>query len=137
MSNADLVRRAFAYTNGPTDIADEQLAEVFTPDVVLDLTARVFNPKVYEGYDGLREFRDDALEIWEVLEISPKELIEEGDRVLVITHVQSRGRGSGVPMEAEGAGIWTVANGRLKHYRLLQPGEVDREAALAALRDPG
>jgi ketosteroid isomerase-like protein len=70
-----------------------------------------------------------------VLTISPKEIVEEGDRVLVITHVQSRGRGSGVPMEAEGAGIWTVADGRLTHYRLLAPGRADRESALAALRD--
>jgi ketosteroid isomerase-like protein len=139
-NNTDLVRQALEYTNGPTDLSDEELAMVFAPDVVLDLSTRVFNPKVYESYDGLREFRADALEVWEVLEISPKEIIEEGDRVLVITHVQSRGRGSGVPMEAEGAGIWTVADRRLKHYRLLQPGRatgVDREEALAVLRDPG
>ena len=135
--NTDLVRRALEYTNGPTDLSDEELAEVFAPDIVLDLTTRVFNPKVYEGYGGLREFREDALEIWEVLEIAPKELVEEGDRVLVFTHVRSRGRGSGVPMEAEGAGIWTVAEGRLNHYRLLQPGGVAREEALAALRDRG
>ena len=73
----------------------------------------MFNPKVYEGYDGLREFREDALEIWESLTISATELVEEGDRVLVRTRVKTRGRGSGVPMEVEGAGIWTVADGRL------------------------
>ncbi len=130
--SAELVRRALELTNGP-DLPDEELADLFAPDVVLDLTARVFNPKVYEGYDGLREFRADALEIWESLIISPAEIVEEGNRVLVITRVQSRGRASGVPMEAEGAGIWTVAEGRLIHYRLL--GLVDRDEALAALRD--
>ena len=30
---------------------------MFAPDVVLDMSARVFNPQVYEGYDGLREYR--------------------------------------------------------------------------------
>ena len=135
MSNADVVRRALALTNDPRqDIPDEELAELFAPDVVLDLTTRVFNPKVYVGHEGLREFRSDALEIWESLSIAATELIEEGDCVLVRTRVQSRGRGSGVPMEAEGAGIWTVADGRLKHYRLLAPGGVGRDEAIAELR---
>jgi ketosteroid isomerase-like protein len=132
----ELVRRALEYTDETvdSDVPDEELAEVFAPDVVLDLSTRVFNPKVYVGYDGLREFRSDVLEIWESLSITATELIEEGDCVLVRTRVQSRGRGSGVPLEAEGAGIWTAANGRLKHYRLLAPGGVDREKALAELR---
>ncbi len=33
-----------------------ELAEVYAPDVVLDMCARVFNPKVYGGYEGLREY---------------------------------------------------------------------------------
>jgi len=135
MSNADLVRRALAFTNGASeDPSDAELAEVFAPDVVLDMSTRVFNPHVYEGYDGLREFRADALEIWESLTITATELVEEGDHVLVLTRVQSRGRGSGVPMEVEGAGIWTLADGRLTHYRLLAPQQVDRDDAVAALQ---
>jgi ketosteroid isomerase-like protein len=131
--NADLVRRALEYTNGPTDVSDEELAEVFAPDVVLDMSTRVFNPKVYEGYDGLRGFGDDAREVWESLSISATEIVEEGDCVLVLTHVRSRGRGSGVPIDMSGgAGIWTVADGRLTHYQLL--GVVARDEALAALR---
>ena len=135
MSKA-LVRQALEFTNAHSeDPTDEELAEVFAPDVVLDMSVRVFNPKVYEGYDGLRAFREDALEIWESLTITATELIEEGDCVLVLTRVQSRGRGSGVPMDVEGAGIWTAAEGRLKHYRLLSPGVVGRGDAIAALRD--
>ena len=132
--NADLVRRALEYTSSSEELSDEELAEVFAPDIVLDMSTRVFNPKVYEGYDGLRDFRADALEIWESLNITATEIIEDGDRVLVLTRVQSRGRGSGVPMDVEGGGIWTVADGRLKHYRLLAAQQVSREDALAALR---
>ena len=132
--SADLVRRALEYTNGPEDVADEELAGVFAPDVVLDMTTRVFNPKVYEGYGGLREFRRDAREVWESLIISGTEIIEEGDHMLVLTHVRALGRGSGIPFDRPGgAGIWTVTEGRLAHYRLL--GEIDREEALAALRE--
>jgi ketosteroid isomerase-like protein len=133
--SVDLVRRALAFTNAPeVEPTEAELAAVFAPDVVLDMSARVFNPQVYEGYDGLRQFRADAFEVWESLTITATELIEEGDRVLVLTHVESRGRGSGVPMEAHGAGIWTAEDGRLKHYRLLAAGGVDRDEALAELR---
>lgn len=131
----DLVRRALEFTNGPLDVSDEELAEVFAPDVVLDMSARVFNPYVYEGYEGLRQFREDAREVWETLKISETELVEEGDRILVLTRVEAHGRGSGIQMDVQGAGIWTVANGRLRRYELLTPGSADREEALAALRD--
>jgi ketosteroid isomerase-like protein len=133
--SVELVRRSLAFTNGPLDVSDDELAETFAPDVVLDMSARVFNPKVYEGYDGLRQFRRDAEEVWETLKISETELIEEGDHILVLTHVEAHGRGSGIQMDVQGAGIWTVANGRLQRYRLLSPGVVDREEALATLRD--
>ena len=74
----ELVRRALEYTDETvdSDVQDEELAEVFAPDVVLDLSTRVFNPKVYVGYDGLREFRSDVLEIWESLSITATELTE-------------------------------------------------------------
>ena len=132
----DLVRRALAFTNGPLDVSDEELAEVFAPDVVLDMSTRVFNPQVYEGYEGLRQFRRDAREVWETLKVSETELVEEGERILVLTRVEAQGRGSGIPMDVQGAGIWTVADGRLTRYRLLAATEADRDEALAALRDP-
>jgi len=131
--SADLARRALELTNGSLETSDEELAEVFTPDVVLDMTARVFNPHVYRGYEGLREFLSDTREVWEILTMTETEIVEEGDLVLVRTRIQSRGRGSGIALAVEGAGIWTVADGRLAHYRLL--GEVERDEALAALRD--
>jgi hypothetical protein len=131
-----LVRRSLEFTNAHAEEpTDEELAEVYAPDVVLDMSVRVFNPKVYEGYEGLREFRADALEIWDSLSVTATELIEEGDYVLMLMRVQSSGRGSGVPMEVQGAGIWTAAEGRLKHYRLLAAGDVDRDDAIAALRE--
>jgi hypothetical protein len=126
-------------TSGDGQASDEELAEIFTPDVVLDLNARIFNPKVYEGYDGLREFYAESREVWESVEIEITEIIEEGDRYAVLGDARSRARGSGIEVGAGLAGVWTAAaDGRLKHYRLLSPTEADRQAALAALRDqPG
>ena len=47
--SVELVRRASALTSGDGQTSDEELAEMFHPDVVLDLSIRVFNPQVCEG----------------------------------------------------------------------------------------
>jgi hypothetical protein len=133
--SVELVRRATLLTSGDGQVTDAELAEIFAPGVVLDLTARVFNPKVYEGYEGLREFYAESREVWEHVDLRVREIIEEGERYLVIADARSRGRGSGLEVDAEAVGIWTLADGRLARYRLLDPMRVDRDDALAALRD--
>ena len=135
----ELVRRATAMTTGDGQVSDEELAEIFTPDVVLDLGARIFNPKVYEGYDGLREFYAESREVWETVEIEINEIIEEGNRYAILGDARSRARVSGIEVGAGLTGLWTAAaDGRLNRYRLLSPTGADREVALAALRDqPG
>ena len=131
----DLVRRATELTSGDGQVTDEELAEIFTPDVVLDLSVRIFNPKVYEGYAGLREFYAESREVWEHVGVTIREILQEGDRYLVLVDVVSRARASGIEVPAGGAGIWTAAGGRLRHYRLLDARAADREKGLAALRD--
>jgi hypothetical protein len=128
----DLVRRATDLASGDGQATDEELAEIFAPDVVLDFSARVFNPRVYEGYEGLREFYAESREVWEDVAVTLDEVIEEGGRYLLLTHVRSRGRGSGIEIEVPGAATWSVAAGRLSRYRLL--GELGRDEALALFR---
>lgn len=128
------MRRATALTSGDGQVSDAELAEIFAPDIVLDLSARIFNPKVYEGFDGLREFYTESREIWEDVSLTITEIVPEGDRYLVLGEARSRARGSGIEVSAGLAGVWTVADGRLTHYRLVSPTEADREAGLAALR---
>jgi ketosteroid isomerase-like protein len=134
VSNADVVRRALALTTDPgADLSDEALAELFAPDVVVDMSARVFNPHVYEGYDGLRQYRVDLGEVWQDVAFEPQELIEEGDGILAITRMTGLGRGSGVPIDALGTVLYRLADGRIEHARFIDPE--DHEKALAALRE--
>ena len=133
--SVELVRRATELLGADTPAPDEELEEIFAGDVVLDLRARVFNPKVYEGYEGLRELYAESREVWENVSLAINEIIEEGDRYVVLAEARSRGRGSGMEVRAGVTGIWTAEEGRLKHYRLLSPTDADRELGLAALRD--
>jgi ketosteroid isomerase-like protein len=136
--NADLIRRALAFASAPRDaITDEVLAEVYAPDVVIDMTpGRVFNPKTYRGYKGLREYRDDLYETWDEVVFEAEEFVEQGDDTLVISRMRGRGRGSGIPVDERAAGIWTISESRIVRQRFL--GTVDRDEALAELRaQPG
>jgi ketosteroid isomerase-like protein len=130
----DLIRRALAFASAPRDdITDDALAEVYAPDVVIDMSSgRVFNPKAYRGYDGLREYRDDLYETWDEVVFEPEDFIDEGEETLVISRMRGRGRGSGVPIDERAAGIWTVREGRIVYHRFL--GAMSRDEALAELR---
>jgi len=54
--------------------------------------------------------REDA-EAWEERRAEARDLIDVGDRVLVLQHEYRRGRGSGVEVEADTAVIYTFVRG--------------------------
>jgi ketosteroid isomerase-like protein len=67
---------------------------------------------------------------WErPLTIDAEEVIESGDRILVLIRWKGRGKGSGVEMEAEGAHLWTFRDGLVVKYEVYR----DRHEARAAL----
>jgi ketosteroid isomerase-like protein len=93
-----------------TDLLDPRL-EVHDHDSP-DLT-------VLLGHDGFLRWIDDWDEAWEDWSVEPEEYIEAGDRVVVVTRLSARGRGSGVPLVRRDAHVWTVRNGkavRLDYY---------------------
>ena len=130
------MRRATALTNTDGLASDEELEEIYTPDVVLDFSARAFNPKVYKGYEGLRRFYAESREVWDKVTLTIDEIIAEGDRYVVLGQGRARGRASGMEVTAGFTAIWVADAGRLTHFRLLSTAEADRELGLAALRDP-
>jgi ketosteroid isomerase-like protein len=134
--SVELIHRAIELLNSDSlEISDAELAEIFTPDVVIDQRAVVFNPAIYESYDGLRAFYAESREVWEEVTLTVTEVIEEGDQYVVLGEGRSRGRGSGMEIAAGFTAIWTTEGGRLKHNRVISTMEADRELGLAALRE--
>jgi hypothetical protein len=62
--NVEIVRRLYGFW---TQRDYSTLPEIAHPDVVIDLSRNVFNPAVYRGLDGFRDFVDQADEMWEGL----------------------------------------------------------------------
>ena len=60
----------------------------------------------------------------------PKEIIEEGDRILVAAHVRARGSGSGVEIDDTVFHLWFLKDGRVVRFEV----HTERDEALAAFR---
>jgi hypothetical protein len=93
-TNLELARRALSAPRR------SEFVELFDPTVRLDLSERVFNPELYEGYGGLTRWRADVDDVWGSYHVEPEEFFEGDDVVVVFTRERSRGKASGVEVES-------------------------------------
>ena len=83
---------------------------------------------VYQGAGNVRRFLCANWEHWESIEMSPEEIVEAEEELVVFVHVRLRGR-NGIELEVRGPHVQTWRDGRLVRYRLFQ----ERDEALAAV----
>ena len=84
---------------------------------------------VYRGKAAIRSFLTHFLDSWERFHQTVEETRVDGDRVLVMIHLEATGRGSAADVDARYAHLWTVSGGR----GIRVDAFYDREEALAAL----
>ncbi len=123
--NIELVRRIL------TAGLDEILVELIDPSVRLDLSERVFNPAVYEGYEGLRRWRADVEDVWDFYRMEPEEFFEGEGVVLVETRERGRGAGSGAQVDRLTMLLVRLDDRRVTEIRLY--GDRDKAFAAAGL----
>jgi SnoaL-like domain len=112
------VRRIFEVVNEATRcqrFPREEADEILDPGFRLDASRYVFNPGVYQGVDGLREFVDGILEMWEAVEIHPEELLEAGERIVALIVLRGRGR-EGVEASRRGANVFTLRGDKVVEW---------------------
>jgi ketosteroid isomerase-like protein len=74
---------------------------------------------VYRGREGLARLNDKWREAWEEFRWEPVELIDFGDRVVMLARQIGRGKGSGAEVELEHASVVTFDQGwavRIQFY---------------------
>lgn len=123
--NVEILRRGYEHYNR-TGEADYSLLD---PDVVYDVSRRTFDPHIYHGHDGVREFTARMREQWATMRLEPREFVPTGDQVVVSVRLVGIGRGSGVETTANAAHLWTFQRGKVVRQTTYQTMEEALEAA--------
>ena len=110
--NVETVRRAYeAFSSGGLDA----LLEHFHADAEYDVSATI-GPYAgtYYGRAAIRNLLADYFEAWEYVRLEPEDFIEVGDdRVVVLLRARTRGKGSGVDVDAQMTQVVTVRDGNV------------------------
>ena len=129
----DLVKRLFdAFNRRDVEeivaVCDEELE--FFPIVTAEAVGR---EAPYVGPSGLHDYLADVAQVWEELQITPSELRQEGDRLLVRGRVYARSRELGI-RDLPVAWIWEVRDDRFVRGEVFPDPEqaVTRFAAAGA-----
>jgi ketosteroid isomerase-like protein len=114
-----------ALNDGDIDAAMDALAE----DAEWHESEVLPDTGIYRGREAIRSFLTEFLASWERFDQTVEEVRREGDRVLVLIHLEATGRGSAADVDARYAHLWTVSGG--KGVRV--DAFYDRDEALEAL----
>ncbi len=123
--NVEAVRRGYEHYN-ETGEPDYSLLD---PEIVYDVSRRTFDPLVYHGHDGVREFVALIREQWATMRLEPQEFVDTGDRVVVSVRLIGVGKESGVETTASAAHVWTFRNGKIVRQTVFQTMDDALEAA--------
>ena len=110
--------------------ADVDIAELFRNDdiwsALADAIAPFFRPdfesvapgvpgteRVHVGLDGLRAAWLEWIEPWLTYRTEIEQVIDAGDRVLLLTHDYGRREGVAQEVKVDGSAVWTVGNGKI------------------------
>lgn len=125
--NVELVRKLLeVYNEG----SFEENIDLIDPDFVWDVS-RVQLPDAgtHSGREGLERFRDTWSEGFEVEHVDAEEIVDAGERVVVMIHHSGRGKASGIDVDQRYAMIWTLQDGRALRMDMYK----NRDEALEAL----
>jgi ketosteroid isomerase-like protein len=109
-----VVTAAEAYNRGDLDV----VVLGYEPDIEYRPARNLVDAGVieecYRGAAGYRAYVAEAAEVWGTeTRFEPTELIDLGDRVVVLARAPMRAQASGVPLTLEFAYVSTLRNGRV------------------------
>jgi ketosteroid isomerase-like protein len=84
----------------------DDLTDIFDPGVVLDLSRLTFNPAVYRGYDGVREWVSGFDQTWSTLRHDLVSVVAAGEQLVAHTRLSGRGLRGGVPVDMDMFGFF-------------------------------
>jgi len=125
----DRLRRAYAMFNA----GDEPDWSMFDPAIRHDQTEGLFLDGVFYGQAGLRAALEEIESDWEGLSYELLDVVELGERVLVLLRMRARVRDTQAELDAQVAHVWEFRDGRAVRWDVY----ADHASALKAISAPG
>jgi uncharacterized protein len=108
-ANVELVRSIYdRFRAGDTDGA----LALHAPEIEVHDRPQAPDPQVYRGHEGVLTSLRQSQSTFEGLDMVPEEVLDVGDRVVVVFRFQGTGRESGVPIDERLAHVWTIRDGK-------------------------
>ena len=128
--NVEIVRQLYEASARRDSAA---VLALYDPEVVIDVThgavGEVAGRTVHHGHEGLRTFFRALYEAWQRVEPDLRELLDAGEHVVSIEITRGRGRASGVEVELQQYGVWTIRDGKIVRSRWFTTRQEALEAA--------
>jgi ketosteroid isomerase-like protein len=125
--NVEIVRRSFdAIGRGDIDA----LLELYDPEIEFKpLTGTRVETGGYRGHEGVRQYFEEADEVWDQVSPVAGEVRTTGDEVLVFGHCSIRGRASQIDTDSPCFWVITVRDGKITRHRVYGASSEALEAA--------
>jgi ketosteroid isomerase-like protein len=108
--NVELVRKLFEVYN---QRSFEENAHLIDPEMDWDMSrAELPDGTSYTGPEEFRHFIEAWEEGFASESMEAQEIIDAGNRVIVVVHHRGRGRASGIEVDQHFAMVWTLRDGR-------------------------
>ena len=112
--NVEIVRRVYDAVNR----GDYETVETYLhPEIEFHTYARSPEAGVYRGKQSVREYNENLFAQFESIRFEVEQLVDAGDRVVIVTTQHAVPRGSGQEMNVHLAEVWTVRDGLLAERR--------------------
>lgn len=128
--NVEIVRRLYAkWEDEIFQDLDDEVYDVFDPEIEWDVSRRTFDPGIYRGREGIKELVAGLREVWESGRIEPLEFIPAGEEVVVPVRLVLTSRTDHQEVTANAAHVWTLRDGMVIRHRAFQAKAEALEAA--------
>jgi uncharacterized protein len=88
----------------------------FDPEIVIDTGDAFPESNVYHGLEGMRRFLAMFEEVWQDYVIEPEEVVDFGDRYVLVARHRGHGRGSGAGVDRRVGLVGTLRGGMVVRF---------------------
>ena len=116
--NVETIREMFAILNERgVGAATEAFGDLLAADFELEEAAELPDPEAYTGREAFIDNMAKLEESFEELRMEPLEIVDLGEKVIVVVSMSGRGQGSSVPVEMTFAQLWSLREGKAVSLR--------------------